>query len=376
VTAGFHSPLPPARSGVADYAAALLAALREYGTVQVGARRADVHLYHLGNNQLHREIYRRAIEEPGVAVLHDAVLQHFFLGWLDRSAYIEEFVYNYGPWSRGVAGEMWNERARSGGERHFRYPMLRRIAERSLAVVVHNPGAARTVLAHAPKARVREIPHLFVPPAEADPVEVIRLRERWGGDFVFAVMGYLRESKRLPAVLRAMDVVRRRRPGARLLLAGEFVSADLERQLRPHLRRDDVVYQGWSTEREFWMQGAAADACVNLRHPSAGETSGIGIKMMGLGKPVIYTESEEVSRFPDGSCIRIAHGVAEVEELAEHMTLLAGHPALARRIGGRAAEHIRRVHAARATAGLYWDLLRSCGAGRLACYDGQEVVAP
>ncbi len=57
---GFDSPLPPSRTGVADYAAVLLAALRRHGTVEVNPAPADVWLYHLGNNQLHRAIYQFA----------------------------------------------------------------------------------------------------------------------------------------------------------------------------------------------------------------------------------------------------------------------------------------------------------------------------
>src|SRR5580704_16908515 len=98
---GFFSPLPPARTGVADYSAALLKALRKHVTVEVGAADCDVALYHIGNNRLHREIYQRAIEHPGVAVLHDAVLNHLFLGTFDAGAYVDEFVYNYGEWDRG-----------------------------------------------------------------------------------------------------------------------------------------------------------------------------------------------------------------------------------------------------------------------------------
>ena len=82
---GFFSPLPPAPTGVSDYSAALLTALRKHGEVEVAASDADVALYHVGNNLLHREIYDRALARPGVVVLHDAVLQHFFLGTLDDS---------------------------------------------------------------------------------------------------------------------------------------------------------------------------------------------------------------------------------------------------------------------------------------------------
>ena len=99
--------MPPAASGVADYSAVLLRLLRgrhlrpaekcAKGRVEPGASRADVHLYHLGNNQLHAGIYARALRTPGVAVLHDAVLQHFFLGSLHEPEYVREFVFNYGP---------------------------------------------------------------------------------------------------------------------------------------------------------------------------------------------------------------------------------------------------------------------------------------
>ena len=105
---GFFSPLPPARTGVADYSAALLGALRRSGAVNLGD--GDINLYHLGNNQLHREIYQRALEKPGVVVLHDAVLQHFFLGTLCEHEYVAEFVYNYG---RGP--KIWRASCGAGG---------------------------------------------------------------------------------------------------------------------------------------------------------------------------------------------------------------------------------------------------------------------
>src|ERR1041385_6991852 len=104
---GFWSPLPPARSGVADYSAALLSALRRYGEVTPECQRSDVALYHLGNNHLHRGTYARALQQPGVVVLHDAVLQHFFLGSLDEAAYLHGFAYNHGPWSREMAQEFY-----------------------------------------------------------------------------------------------------------------------------------------------------------------------------------------------------------------------------------------------------------------------------
>lgn len=357
----YYAPLPPARTGVADYAAALLAVLRQSGTVEPYARKADVALYHLGNNQLHGEIYRRALAHPGVVVLHDAVLHHFFLGSLGRAAYIDEFVYNYGEWYRGLAEDLWRGRASSGFERrYFEYPMLKRIAERARAVVVHNPAAARMVRAHAPGATTIEIPHLFAPPQLPPGWEVVRMRQRLGvaaHEFLFGVFGYLRESKRLFAVLRAFHRLRESRRDARLLIAGPFVSSDLARGAAPLLGAPGIVRLQYLVERDFWHAALAVDACINLRYPPAGETSGIAIRLMGVAKPVLLTNSEENSRYPQPACLRIEPGLPEEDSLWHNMFLLTSMRECAGEIGLRGSGHIVERHQAVRIAEQYWDTL-------------------
>jgi glycosyltransferase involved in cell wall biosynthesis len=236
--------------------------------------------------------------------------------------------------------------------------MLRRVAEESRAVIVHNPAAARMVLRHAPGARVHVIPHPFLPLPGFPASEVLRLRRSMGigaDECVFVVMGYLRESKRLPVVIRALDEV-----GGKLLIAGEFVSSDLARAVAPLLKRQDVIHLRRAAERDFWLLAALCDACVNLRYPAAGETSGITIRLMGLGKPVIMTEGEENADFPAGACLRVAHGVTEQDELIEQMTLLASSRGVARDVGRLAAAHIRQHHGLESVADSYWKVLCDC----------------
>lgn len=365
MTVGFFSPLPPARSGVADYSAQLLRALEPLGPVQVNACDADVPLYHLGNNRMHGEIYSRAIKTPGVAVLHDAVLHHFFLGSENEQEYVAEFVYNYGHWSQDLARELWRRRSRSAADpEYFRYPMIKRVVERSRAVIVHNPRAAALVQEHVRGTTVHEIPHLFALPSELpSQSEVIRWRAGLGAPahtFLAGVFGHLRESKRLLALLRAFQRAR----GAadiKLLVAGDFVSTDLARSIEPMLREDaGIIRIGYLDERDFWMCASAVDACINLRYPMAGETSGIAIRLMGLGKPVLVSAGEETSRFPEAACIRVDPGQAEEEMLAEYMVWLARCRNDARAIGQRAAEYIHAHHAPAQVAKLYWHALMDC----------------
>jgi glycosyltransferase involved in cell wall biosynthesis len=361
MTVGFDAPLPPARTGIADYAASLLAALRRHGTVDVNARRPEVWLYHLGNNQFHREIYRRALQRPGVVVLHDAVLQHFFLGTLDEHEYVEEFVFNYGEWHRGLAGELWRGRANSAlSQGYYAYPMLRRIAEVSHAVVVHNPAAARMVREHAPAARIVEIPHLFAPVDLPSRAEAERYRQALGFSprhFVFGVFGYLRESKRILNILCAFGTLLRALPHSALLLAGDFVSQDLARAVEPLLAAPGVLRLRHLPEREFWLAASAVDACINLRYPGAGETSGISVRLMGIAKPVMVTLGEETSRYAETACFRIPPGVAEKDSLTEHGMLAASLPQTAREIGKRGATHIHSFHRLERVAERYWETL-------------------
>jgi glycosyltransferase involved in cell wall biosynthesis len=360
---GFFSPLPPAPTGVADYAAALLAGLRKRGEVTVDGSNGDVALYHIGNNQLHRAIYERALSKPGVVVLHDAVLQHLFLGMLGEETYVNEFVFNYGEWMRGLGEELWGNRARSAADfRYFDYPMLKRIATASRAIIVHNPAAVCAVGRHAPEAYVAEIPHLFVPPELPSAAGTLRFRAELGvgpRTFLAGVFGHQRESKRLPVILRALDLACRAGADVKLLVAGAFASSDLERSLSPQLDADPRTLRvGHLSERDFWRYASAADLCINLRFPTAAESSGIAIRMMGIGKPVVFTAGEEIARIPENACLRVDVGPAEEEMLAGYIVWLAGDREAAREIGRHAAAHIAKAHVLDTVAERYWEILK------------------
>jgi glycosyltransferase involved in cell wall biosynthesis len=239
--------------------------------------------------------------------------------------------------------------------------MLKRAAERSLALIVHNPAAARTVREHAPTARIVEIPHLFAPPDLPPEVDVLRYRASLGidpGAFVFAVFGYLRESKRLISVLQAFATLHRDFPRTNLLIAGDFVSTDLQRATEPLLTAPGIIRLPYLEEREFWLAARMIDACINLRYPTAGESSGISVRLMGIGKPVLVTEGEEYARIPEGACIPIAAGPAERDSLLHYMAVLSSLPDVAPAVGERAAAHIARHHRLETVALQYWETLQ------------------
>ena len=88
VKVALFSPMPPERSGIADYSALLLPALRQRCDIVVvkrGAKRpprgVDLSVYHIGNNpEAHGWILDALRRTPGVVVLHDFVLHHLSRG--------------------------------------------------------------------------------------------------------------------------------------------------------------------------------------------------------------------------------------------------------------------------------------------------------
>ncbi len=325
MTLGYFAPMPPAASGIADYAVAMLEGLRPLGEVRLNTAGA-VNLYHVGNNGLHTEIYRRALAEPGVVVLHDAMLHHFLLGSLNEDAYLEEFAYNYGEWERGLAANLWRRRAGAMADpTYFRYPLLRRLAERSRVVLVHGQAARRRVLAHSPQAKVVVIQHLRLGPmmeshwtSDQAGAERARFRREELGlrseEMLVGLYGYLRESKRLAAVVEAVEALRGQGVPVRLLVAGGFASDDYRRAWEPRLQRHPAVIflPGGNVER-FGRLLSAADVCVNLKYPSAGESSGIAARALALGTPLVLSsiDKEDDAEFPAGTYAPVLTGVAE-----------------------------------------------------------------
>ena len=203
---------------------------------------------------------------------------------------------------------------------------------------------------HVPHAQVFEIPHLFVPPPAGAAAGLTGI---W-----FGVFGHLRETKRVPVVLRAFHRVRAALPGAKLLVAGAWVSTELHRALNRELLSEGVALSDHVPEAQFWQNARAMIACINLRWPTAGETSGIGVRLMGIGKPVMVTEAEEVSGFPEISCLRIPPGLAEEETLERMMLWMATEPEHRRAVGEAARAPIAEYHSGTRVAEMYWRVLR------------------
>ena len=102
----------------------------------------------------------------------------------------------------------------------------------------------------------------------------------------------------------------------------------------------------------------ACDVAVNLRHPTAGETSGTVIRLLGLGKPLIVNETGSFAEIPDDAAAKVPLDDTEEDLLLAYLRALAADEPLRRRMGENARLHMELHHGLAASARGYAGFLR------------------
>ena len=150
VKVAYYSPLPPERSGIADYSALLLPALerlvesRSCGAAGRGPSRADVALYHVGNDpEAHGWIVDALRRRPGVVVLHDFVLHHLVAGMTigrkDGHGYLAAMERDAGVPGRLLAHGVLDGRVPPPWEtRPDEFPLAGEVLDHATGLIVHS----------------------------------------------------------------------------------------------------------------------------------------------------------------------------------------------------------------------------------------------
>jgi glycosyltransferase involved in cell wall biosynthesis len=344
----YYSPLPPSRSGIADYSALLLPALREHVDEVVVARpgkrapAADVALYHVGNDpDSHAWIVDALRKRPGVVVLHEIVLHHLIAGMTigrgDGRAYLNAMERDGGVASRLLGlGVLDNLLPLLWETEPERFPLTGTVLDLAGGLIVHSRYVESRARAAGYAGRLWRVPHPAWPVEDVAPADV-------AGDPLVGCFGNLNMNKRIPQLLEAFMLLQRRRPGARLLLVGSAAERfDLERRFeRLGLGREALIREDYVDEPRLWALMAACDVLVNLRSPTMGETSGAVIRGLSLGKAMLVSDVGWFAELPDGAALRVPVDEHEVGTIAAALELAADRK---HELGAAAREYVRREH--------------------------------
>ena len=344
--------MPPERSGIADYSALLLPALRalvDVAVVKRGTKRpprgTDLCVYHIGNNpEAHGWILEALRRTPGVVVLHDFVLHHLIagltIGRRDGHGYLDAMEREGGVVGRLLGHAVLDKRIPPLWEnRPEDFHLAGEVLDLATGLIVHS----RYVYDRARAAGYEG--HAWIVPHPAFPVPDLRAAEI-GGKPLFGSFGNVNASKRIPQLLEAFAQLRRRHESSTLLLVGAISPGfDLERRLqRLGLDGGGLVREGYVDERRLWELMIAADVHVSLRSPTMGETSGTAIRALSLGRPLIVSDVGWFSELPDDVALKVPVDEQEVPTLVAALDLLASRPDVRASMAHAASDLARREH--------------------------------
>ncbi len=373
----FFSPLPPARSGIADYSAALLDELGRLVEVETFSARParfdpnnfDAILYQVGNNSHHDFCYETALQHPGVVVVHEANLHHLIADMTikrgDWDAYMQAIEQEGGPVALEYAQRV---RALEIGPDYEGVPMLRRLLSRSKAAIVHS-GCVESELRNAGfQGPVAIIPHgAWIPEASR-----LDYRTRLGLDEttpLIGIFGFLKPYKRIAESLRALRRLVRVQPNVKMILVGEpHPELALESLIHSLDLASHVRILGFQPIEEFVGYIAACDIVLNLRYPTVGENSGTLMRALGLGKAVIVSEVGSFSELPDSICLKAPVDASEEDHLFEYLNLLVSRSDVRSALGARAREWVETECAWPKVAKKYAEFLEQVA-------NGHEIVS-
>jgi glycosyltransferase involved in cell wall biosynthesis len=360
----YVSPLPPERSGIADYTAELLPELAQYYDIELitdlseladpvlqrdfrrlpfrdfekSARCYDRILYHIGNSPFHCKVPALLERYPGQLVLHDFFLSHLFnkLQSIDGMSLWRNLYMSHGypallAYARkGSDSTVWG------------YPCNLAVLLSAAGIFVHSEHAmqlAREWFGISTETW-KVIPQLRKMPSEVDRKKARRELGISPDAFLVCSFGFLSEAKLNDLLFWSwLGSGLSRLPNCSLV----FVGGDWEgRPYRPNTPSSSQIRStGYVSHEEYEFYLAAADVGVQLRSElSRGETPRSVLDCMAYGMATVVSTHPALTDLPDDSVLRMSENCSNAE-LINALETLYREPGYRAQLGKRAQEYVR-----------------------------------
>ena len=387
----FFSPVRPQKTGIADYSEReLLPYLSKYCDIDVyidqgvkptnpdlinnfeffsydqykkNAHNYDIPLYQMGNNEYHAFIYDSLLKYPGITVLHDIYLHGLLwsqsLAKGDPKRYISEFEYCYG--NRGV--KIAQNAIRCGVYPEFTHPLIKRIIDKSAGVICHSEFGIKKVFTEQPDSICTVIPQPFTPESELcisnrsikDPIlKIPGIEDKFP---IIMSFGFISAHKRYDVILEVFKKFLESHPDAFFVIIGQD-NIGLPHKIHELGLEKQVIITGFVSDDNLVELLNIADFCINLRYPTAGETSRSVLQIMSLGKPVIVSNVGWFSELPDNTCLKVDVDSYQNTILLDFFILLSDNRMVRTTIGENAREYIIKNHSPENVAKQYYQFIR------------------
>ncbi|MCP3177580.1 glycosyltransferase [Desulfuromonas sp. KJ2020] len=371
----FVSPMPPERSGIADYSAELLPVLAEYYDIELvvaqervdaswGSRHGKIRdvswlrnhageidrvLYQIGNSPFHRHMLSLLVEIPGTVVLHDFFMSGL-MAWMELHGNEEHAWMNSLYVSHGYGAI--RDRYQEADEAKRKYPVNWHILQNAQGVIVHSEysrNLARQWYGNHHKIEWEIIPLLRSPASVIDKEAARKQLGIGDHDFVVCSFGFLDATKLNHSLLKAwLESKLGSDNQCHLVFVGENQGGDYGANLLKAIRTSGcsnrIRITGFASLDMYRRYLAAADLSVQLRTHSRGETSAAVLDCMNHALPLIVNANGSITEV-DPEAVWMLPDEFDDRDLVDALEALWHDPVRRRSLGDRAQAIILDRHA-------------------------------
>ena len=349
----WFSPLPPAKTGIADYSFGILPELsrraavtlwtdragwdpqlEQYAEVRhyqpdridwVELNRAELSFYNIGNNHLHHAtIWQVSRQSPGIVILHDAKLHDFFESlyrgqWRDQAGYLAQIERHYGEEGLRIATEFVSARHGDYDFMAQRFPMTGAVLENALGAVVHTKGGFDELRSS------NRCPAFYAPLPSAPILKSAKTDGLPPQPYRLIIFGHIGRNRRLDAVLEALSQLPQRNL-FRLDIYGEIDDPKTLRQRIHTLNlKEGVTVHGYTSLAELDHALSASHLAINLRYPTMGEASASQLRIWEHALPSLVTRVGWYASLSPEAVAHV-HPDNEVADIRSHLESFLNNP--------------------------------------------------
>jgi len=369
----FLSPLPPDKSGIADYSADLIAELigdydidvvvqssvtdpwilancriRSISWFEQHGDSFDRIIYHFGNSSFHEHMFALLARFPGVVVLHDfflsGIVNHIDHIGIAPHALVHALYDSHG-YAALIAQQREGRLASIWG-----YPCNYQVLNDAAGVIVHSRYAQQLAQAwYGPEAGKDWVVMPF-PRALGQP-DRQGARARLGLEddvFLTCSFGLLGPTKLNDKLLEAwLQTPMAKDPRCQLVFVGENEPGPYGQALKEAIAKSGHAKQikitGFASRELYLDYLSATDSAVQLRGKSRGETSAAIMDCLAYGVPTVINANGSAAELPDTALLKIGDEFTQAM-LCDALTKLYKEPGHARDYSGQARNYLATQH--------------------------------
>lgn len=380
----YISPLPPEKSGIADYSVELIEELANYYDLEVVVDQAEVvapwvnaHLvprtvewfeahantfervlYHVGNSPAHQHMFALMEKHPGIVVLHDFYLSNV-LHHLDMTGYTQ------GAFARSLyASHGWQALMDRKSDRNnttvWNYPCNKEVIDQADGIIVHSRHSCDLADQWYGAGFAKSWQTLPLLRGFVEPPDRARARAALGlsdEDFLvcsFGMLGPTKLNARLLQAWRGSGLAADKR--CKLVFVGEndggLYGQNLLQSVQQSGLKSHIEITGFVSHERYRCYLSACDAAVQLRGQSRGETSAAVLDCLLYGVATIANAHGAIAELPDAALRKVADDFDDAELTAALDSVWTDAPR--RRELGQAAQHFVATSHAPAAVGLQY----------------------